>query len=59
MEDVKVFGFSFFGIFQSFAENFNPFISGLISIITLLYVFEKYKALRKNNHKNGEKSESN
>tara|TARA_B110000116_G_C16786415_1_gene561127 strand:+ start:73 stop:231 length:159 start_codon:yes stop_codon:yes gene_type:complete len=49
MEDIKVFGFSFLGIIQSFTDNFNPFVSGLISLITLLYIFEKYKALRKNN----------
>ena len=52
MEDIKVFSFSFLGIIQSFTENFNPFVSGLISVVMLLYVFEKYKALRKNNKKN-------
>jgi len=52
MEDIKVYSASTFAIFQSYLTHFNPIITLAISVVTLLYLIEKYKSQKKINKKN-------
>lgn len=52
MEDLKVYSASTFAILQSYLTDFNPIITFAISIITLLYLIEKYKSQKKINKNN-------
>lgn len=49
MKDFQFLGVSTFGIIQSITQYFNPVVTGLISLVTLLYVIEKYRILRNKN----------
>ena len=52
MEDIKVYSASTFAILQSYLSDFNPILTLAISVVTLLYLIEKYKSQKKINKKN-------
>ncbi|MFT7443019.1 MAG: hypothetical protein ACI9Q3_001397 [Maribacter sp.] len=45
-DNIKIVSASSVAIIQSFLENLNPFITFFISIITFLYILEKYLLIR-------------
>jgi hypothetical protein len=51
-DNIKIVSASSVAIIQNFLENLNPFISFFISILTFLYILEKYLLIRQKRKKN-------